>query len=136
MPYSLRLKFEAGTPSIAEAIGLKAAIDFLSTAKEEPLLEYATAKLLQIPGLRIIGNAKKKVGIITFVIDKAHPLDVATLLDCKGIAVRSGHLCSQPTMERFGITRALRLSFGVYNTKKDVDLLYEALQSVLQTVGG
>ena len=127
----LPLKFEAGTPAIAEAIGLKAAIDFVRSTSQPSLLDYATKKLLQIPGLRILGQAKKKVGIIAFVIEGTHPLDVATLLDCRGICLRSGHHCSQPTMERFKVSSCLRISFGVYNTKKDVDLLTEALESIL-----
>lgn len=128
------LKFEAGTPPIAQAIGLKAAIDFLKTVKQPALLEYAEAKLSQIPGLRILGQAKNKVGIIAFVIEGTHPLDIATLLDCHGICVRSGHHCSQPAMKRFGVTSCLRISFGVYNSKKDIDALEEALQSILPTV--
>jgi len=133
---SLPLKFEAGTPPIAEAIGLKAAIDFLSTIEhqEEELLAYATEKLQRMPGVRILGNAENKVGIIAFVIEGAHPLDIATLLDCRGIALRSGHHCSQPTMEHFGVTSCLRLSFGVYNQKSDIDALVEALESILQAV--
>ncbi|MCP5469582.1 MAG: SufS family cysteine desulfurase [Chlamydiales bacterium] len=129
---SLPLKFEAGTPMIAQAIGLKAAIDFVQKVELDPtLLPYATEKLLSIEGLRILGTAKNKGGIVTFVIEGAHPLDVASMLDCRGICVRSGHHCSQPTMRRFGVTSALRASFGVYNTKADIDALYEGLQAVL-----
>ena len=133
---SLPLKFEAGTPPIAQAIGLKAAIDFLSSIEfdEKPLLQYATEKLLQIPGLKILGTAQNKAGIIAFVIEGAHPLDVATLLDCRGICLRSGHHCSQPTMKRFGVTSCLRLSFGLYSTKSDIDALCKALESILPAI--
>lgn len=134
----LPFKFEAGTPMIAEAIGLSAAIDYLNTlgmevvqSWEQELLAYATQKLLQIPGLRILGTAAEKGAIITFTIDAIHPLDLATLFDCRGIAIRTGHHCSQPAMERFGLTASARISFGLYNTLEEIDLFYSALLNIL-----
>lgn len=131
-------KFEAGTPMIAEAIGLGAAIDYLEAfgmeaiySWEQELLAYATEKLLQIPNLRILGTVPDKGAIITFTIDGIHPLDLATLLDCKGIAIRTGHHCSQPSMERFGLTAASRISFGLYNTLEEIDFFLQALSDTL-----
>lgn len=134
----LPLKFEAGTPMIAEAIGLGAAINYLEEigmdviqSWEQELLAYATEKLLQIPNLRILGTAAEKGAIITFTIEGIHPFDLATLLDCRAIAIRTGHHCSQPSMERFGLTSASRLSFGLYNTFEEIDLFLSALSATL-----
>jgi cysteine desulfurase/selenocysteine lyase len=137
----LPLKFEAGTPMIAEAIGLGAAIDYLEKIGmevikqwEQELLDYATKKLLQIPNLRILGTAAEKGAIIAFTIRGVHPLDLATLLDCRGIAIRTGHHCSQPTMERFGLTTSARLSFGLYNTLEEIDSFISSLTAILDLI--
>jgi len=130
-------KFEAGTPNISGAIGLGAAIDYLSqldmhqiTAHENELLEYATTKLQQIPELTVVGTAAEKTGIISFVLDDIHPHDIGTILDQSGIAIRAGHHCAMPLMERFGINATTRASFGIYNTLKDVDRLVDGLKEV------
>ena len=134
----LPVKFEAGTPMIAEVIALGAAIDYLSeigmetiASWEQELLAYATKKLRQIAGLKIIGTAAQKGAIINFVVEGAHPLDLATLLDCRGIAIRTGHDCSQPALERFGVKSTARISFGLYNTFEEIDLFFSSLQSIL-----
>ncbi len=123
-------KFEAGTPHIAGVIGLKPAIDYINeiglariSELEHELLTYASAKLIEVPGLKIIGTAKNKSAVISFVIDGVHPQDLGTLLDQQGIAVRTGHHCTQPLMKRFKITGTTRASFCFYNTKEEVDTL-------------
>jgi cysteine desulfurase/selenocysteine lyase len=135
LPY----KFEAGTPNIADAIAFKTALDFISqTGKdkirqhEEELLKYATEQLEQLPGLKIIGTAKEKVSVISFIVDKIHPQDIGILLDNQGIAVRTGHHCTQPLMDRFGIPGTTRASFAVYNTKEEIDQLVTALKKVIK----
>ncbi len=135
------LKFEAGTPMIAEVMGLGAALDYLNQygleaigAKEQQLLQEATTQLQEVPGLRILGTAPHKSGIIAFVIEGVHPLDLGTLLDLKGIAVRTGHHCAQPLLRRFGQSAATRVSFGVYNTSEDVDALMRALREALKVL--
>jgi cysteine desulfurase/selenocysteine lyase len=135
LPY----KYEAGTPNIADAIAFKAALDFITeTGKnvirrhEDDLLYYATNALQQIPGLRIIGNAEKKVSVVSFVIDNCHPQDIGILLDNRGIAVRTGHHCTQPLMNRFGITGTVRASFAVYNTKQEIDELLIGLNKAIK----
>ena len=127
---------------IAEAIGLGAAIDYLteigmSTIEtwEQELLLYATKKLSQIPGLRILGTAKEKGAILSFVIDGVHPLDLATLLDCRGVALRTGHHCSQPALDRFGLTTSARLSFGLYNSFDEIDQFLHIFHHVLEILG-
>lgn len=132
------LKFEAGTPPIAEVIGLGAAIDYLSEigmetieAWEQELLAYATQKLCQIPGIQIVGTSQSKGAIISFNAAGMHPLDLATLLDCRGVAIRTGHHCSQPALERFGQTSLARLSFGLYNTLEEIDQFLFLLSSIL-----
>jgi cysteine desulfurase/selenocysteine lyase len=134
LPY----KFEAGTPHIAGAIGLGAAIDYLETIgldrialHEKQLLQRATERLKKIPGVRIIGNAKDKVGVISFVVDDLSALDVGGRLDLEGIAVRTGHHCCQPLMERFDIPGTARASFGMYNTLAEVDAFADALERVV-----
>lgn len=134
----LPTKFEAGTPMVGEVIALGAAVDYLTAiglehiaSWERDLLTYATKKLLEINGLMIIGTAAEKGAIISFAIEGAHSLDLATLLDCKGIAIRSGHHCSQPTLERFGLTSAARISFGLYNTFAEIDHFVSSLRSIL-----
>ena len=135
----LPFKFEAGTPNIADVIALKAGIDFIKSIgkpairkHEEMLLEYATAKLKDIAGLRIIGDVKNKVSVISFVIDGVHPQDLAILLDNQGIAVRTGHHCTQPLMHRLGIVGTTRASFAAYNTLEEIDLLIQALNKSLK----
>jgi len=130
-------RFEAGTPAITEAIGLAAAIDYVSTIGlnriaryEQELLAYATEKLRAINSLKIIGNAKEKTGVISFVMEGAHPHDIGTILDRQGIAIRAGHHCAQPLMEHLGLTTTARASFGLYNTKEEVDALASALGKV------
>lgn len=134
----LPAKFEAGTPMIAEVIALGAAIDYLSeigldtiASWEQDLLSYATKKLLQIEKLKILGTAEKKGAIISFVIEGTHPLDLATLLDCRGIAIRTGHHCSQPALDRFGVKSTARISFGLYNTFEEIDQFISSLESIL-----
>ena len=135
-------RFEAGTPPIAEAIGLAAAIDYVTAlrfdriaAHEQAVLTYATERLSDIPGLRIIGTARKKASILSFVMDSAHPHDVGTVLDEGGVAVRAGHHCAQPLMERFGVAGTARASFGLYNGFDDVDQLVEGLRRVKEIFG-
>ncbi|WP_171017399.1 cysteine desulfurase [Maribacter sp. ACAM166] len=135
----LPLKFEAGTPHIGGGIGLAAAIDYVNEiglenigAYEHELLEYATLKLLAIEGLRIIGTAKEKASVISFVIEEVHPLDVGTILDKQGIAVRTGHHCTQPLMEHFGLPGTIRVSLVFYNTKEEIDVLVNGIQKAIK----
>lgn len=128
-------KFEAGTPDIASVIGFGAAIEYLEaigmdqiSAYEQTLLTYATERLLEIPGLRIIGTAKEKAAVISFVLEDVHPHDIGTILDGEGIAIRAGHHCAQPLMKRMGVPATARASFSFYNTRDDVDSLVEALR--------
>lgn len=125
------LRFEAGTPLIAEVIALKAALEFIEeNRKADTLLSYAAARLEEIPGLKILGAAPQKGPIITFHIEGIHPLDLATLLDLKNIAIRSGHLCAQPLLRKFGLTAAARVSFGIYNTEEEIDLFADVLTEI------
>jgi len=133
------LKFEAGTPMIASAIGLKSALDYLSgiglekiASWENELVEYAKMRLQEIPDLIVIGDAPKRGAILSFIIKGVHPLDLGTLLDCKGIAIRTGHHCSMPAMERFGVTTTCRISFGLYNSKEEIDFFIESLKVILK----
>jgi cysteine desulfurase/selenocysteine lyase len=128
-------KFEAGTPDIAGVIGLGAAINYVNQfgmdnifQHEQTLLAMAEPALLAIPGLRIIGTAKPKVGVISFVIDGVHPHDIGTVLDHEGIAIRAGHHCAMPLMQRFQVPATARASFGIYSDQTDIDKLIEALQ--------
>ena len=132
------VKFEAGTPMIAEVLGLGEAIQFIESigrhkiaAWEQEVLEYATKRLREIKGLRQIGTASKKGAIISFVVDDLHPLDIGTLLDIRGIAVRTGQLCAQPTLKHFNLSSMTRVSFGIYNTLEEVDTFVEALKEVV-----
>jgi len=138
LPY----KFEAGTPHIAGGIGLGAAIDYLGklnweqvVSHEQDLLAYATDALLTIPGLKIIGTAKEKAGVISFVFDHVHAHDVGTILDQEGVAVRTGHHCAMPVMQRFGVPATTRASFAFYNTRDEVDALKKAIHRVLRVFG-
>lgn len=138
LPY----KFEAGTPHIAGGIGLGAAIDYLESlnwqhvvAHEHDLLAYATDALSNIDGLRIIGTAREKAGVISFVFDHVHAHDVGTILDQEGVAVRAGHHCAMPVMQRFGVPATTRASFAFYNTREEVDTLVSAIYRVLEVFG-
>jgi len=133
LPY----KFEAGTPHIAGAIGLGAALDYVSrvglvraAAHERELLDYGTALLGAVPGLRLIGTAREKVGVLSFVLDGVHPHDVGTVLDRDGIAVRTGHHCAQPVMDRFGVPATTRASLALYNSKAELDALAHGIRRV------
>src|SRR5918993_3598503 len=130
-------KFEAGTPAIASAIGLGAAIDYLNSidreaaqAHEQELLAYATEKLSAIEGVRVIGTARAKASVLAFVIDEVHPHDVGTILDQEGIAIRADHHCAQPVMQHFGVPATARASFAFYNTFEEADTLAEAVARV------
>lgn len=130
-------KFEAGTPNIAGFIGLGAAVDYLTqlgmdaiAAREQALLEYATQRLLTVPGLRIIGTAPHKAAVISFTIDGAHAHDLATMLDIEGIAVRSGQHCAHPLLQFFGVSATCRASFAFYNTEAEIDALVAAIEKV------
>ena len=138
LPY----KFEAGTPSIAGGIGLGAAIDYMNeldmagvAAFEQELLSYATRLVGEIPGLRIIGTAREKAGVLSFVIEGIHPHDIGTILDDEGIAIRTGHHCAQPVMQRFGVPATARASFAFYNTKEEIDVFIGALRKVIEVLG-
>jgi cysteine desulfurase / selenocysteine lyase len=129
--------FEAGTPPIAAAIGLGAAVDYLSAigmdaiaSHEHELLEYATERIKRLPGVRIIGTAARKASVLSFTIDGVHPHDVGTLLNAEGIAVRTGHHCAQPVMQRFHVPATSRASFALYNTMGEVDALIGGIQTV------
>jgi len=133
----LPAKFEAGTPAIAQAVALGAATDYLIRlgldriyAHEARLLEYATSRLREIESLSIIGTAANKASVVSFVLDGAHPHDIAQVLDSRGIAIRAGHHCAQPVMTRFGVPATARASFGLYNTFDEVDVFAEAVKSV------
>lgn len=135
-------KFEAGTPSIADVIGLGAAIDYLNeigmaniAAYEAKLLAYATQQAQQIKGLRIIGEAEDKGAILSFVLDKIHPHDIGTMLDSLGIAIRAGHHCAMPVMDFYGVPATARASFAMYNTKEEIDVLMEGIQSLIEVFG-
>jgi cysteine desulfurase/selenocysteine lyase len=128
-------KFEAGTPDIVSAIGFSAALDYVTeigldkiAEHELALLDYAETELLRINGLRLIGTARPKAGVISFVIDGIHPHDIGTVLDHEGIAIRAGHHCAMPLMQRFNVPATVRVSFGIYNTKADIDALISALE--------
>ena len=133
LPY----KFEAGTPNIAGVAGFGAAIDYLSAidrqaalAHEDDVLDYATARVREIDGVRIIGEARHKTGVLSFVIEGAHPHDAGTILDREGIAVRTGQHCAQPVMDKYCIPATIRASLGIYNTREDIDALIKGLHKV------
>ena len=135
LPY----KFEAGTPNIADTVALKAAIDFVSEigkenirVHEDELLQYATTQLKNIDGVKLIGEAKHKVSVASFIIDGVHPQDVGILLDNQGVAVRTGHHCTQPLMKRFGIPGTIRASFAMYNTQEEIDVMIHALNKAIK----
>jgi len=135
LPY----KYEAGTPNIADIIAFKAAIDFVNgigkrniKQYEDELLQYGTGQLKEIPGVRIVGEAKEKVSVISFIVDKLHPQDLGILLDNYGIAVRTGHHCAQPLMDCYRIPGTVRASFAVYNTKEEIDELVVGLKKAIK----
>jgi len=138
LPY----KFEAGTPNIAGVIGLGAAISYVNSLgidaianHEDELLSYATNQLSQVRGITLVGTAREKVGALSFVMEEIHPHDIGTILDQEGIAVRTGHHCAQPVMDRFGIPATVRASFGLYNTKAEIDRLVEGIEKVREILG-
>jgi len=135
-------KFEAGTPDIAGAIGLGAALEYLSeagldraAAHEHELLDYATQAVGEIPGVRLIGTAREKASVLSFLIDGVHPHDAGTILDRQGIAVRAGHVCAQPVMERYGVAAITRASLAMYNTREEVDVLVKGILKVKEMLG-
>jgi cysteine desulfurase/selenocysteine lyase len=135
-------KFEAGTPDIAGAIGLGAAIEYVNKTgienikdHEQSLLEYATKRIAEVPGLRIIGTAKEKTSVLSFVLENIHPHDIGTFLDFEGVAIRTGHHCTQPLMQRYNIPATSRASFGMYNTKEEVDVLVTGLKKIVEVFG-
>jgi cysteine desulfurase/selenocysteine lyase len=135
-------KFEAGTPNIAGIIGMGAGIDWFTAldrealeAHERDLLAYGTERLIQLPGLRMIGTSENKTAVLSFVLDYAHPHDIGTVLDAEGVAVRTGHHCAQPVMDHFDVPATARASLGVYNTREDIDQLADALGKVREMFG-
>ncbi|HWJ07609.1 MAG TPA: cysteine desulfurase [Steroidobacteraceae bacterium] len=138
LPY----KFEAGTPAIADAVGLGAAIDYLEAlgmeriaAAEHELLEYATERLSAVPDLRIVGTAPEKAAVVSFTLGRVHPHDLGTVLDAEGVAVRTGHHCAMPVMDFFKVPATARASFAFYNTRAEVDRLVEALHTAREMLG-
>ncbi|MBL7664708.1 MAG: cysteine desulfurase [Bacteriovoracaceae bacterium] len=136
---ALPFKFEAGTPAIASVIGLGEAIKFLTSLKfadlmeyEKSILTYGTAKLQDIPGVRLIGTAVEKSCILSFVVKGLHPHDIASITDKEGVALRTGHHCTQPLMKRMNVTATVRASLGIYNTKQDIDLLIQAITKAIK----
>jgi cysteine desulfurase/selenocysteine lyase len=132
-------KFEAGTPHVAGAVGLAGAIDYLAAlglervgAHEHDLLMYGMDVLGRVPGLRLVGTAREKAGILSFVLDDVHPHDIATIVDRAGVAIRAGHHCCQPLMARLGVPATARASLALYNTHEDIDALEAALREVRQ----
>ncbi|MEC4749772.1 cysteine desulfurase [Methylomicrobium sp. Wu6] len=139
---SLPYKFEAGTPSIADVVGLGAAIDYLNAigmdaiaAYEGELLDYATEQAGKIKGLRIIGEAERKGAILSFVLDHIHPHDIGTMLDSLGIAIRAGHHCAMPVMDFYGVPATARASFAMYNTRAEIDVLMRGIESLIKVFG-
>lgn len=135
LPY----KFEAGTPNIADVIALYEAIQFINelgkeniAAHENELLNYTVKKLSAIPSVKLVGTAKEKVSVQSFVIEGIHHFDIGQMLDTRGIAVRTGHHCTQPLMDRFGIEGTVRASFSIYNTKNEVDQLVEGIERIIK----
>jgi cysteine desulfurase/selenocysteine lyase len=135
-------KFEAGTPNIAGVVGLGAAVDYVDAVgreailvHERELLQYATQAISGIPGLRIVGTAKEKAAILSFTLDGVHPHDIGTILDRQGVAIRAGHHCAMPVMQRFGVAATARASFALYNTREDVDALVVGMHEVREIFG-
>jgi cysteine desulfurase/selenocysteine lyase len=139
----LPAKFEAGTPNIAGVVGLGAAIDWVADlgldvvgSYERELLEYATAQVSSVPGVRVVGTARERASILSFAVEGIHPHDVGQVLDAEGIAIRAGHHCAQPVMAHFGVAATARASFAVYNTRDEVDALVRGIHRVKQVFGG
>lgn len=135
----LPFKFEAGTPNIAGTVGLGAAIDYLNeigldtiARYEHELLAYGRSVLVDIPGLQMVGDAEDKAGVLSFDLEGIHPHDVGTILDQEGIAIRTGHHCAQPIMERFGVAATARASLALYNTKEELDVLVRGIHKVIE----
>lgn len=138
LPY----KFEAGTPHIVGAIGLGAAIDYINSIGmqnianyEHELLEYATSKVNEIESMKIVGQAKNKASILSFTLGRIHPHDIGTILDGDGVAIRAGHHCAMPVMERFGLPATARASFAFYNTKQEIDTLFDSIRNCVEMLG-
>jgi len=136
-------KFEAGTPNIADVVAFKTAINFIDqigketiARHEDQLLKYATSELSKIEGFRVVGNAPEKVGVLSFIIEGIHHFDLGVMLDAKGIAVRTGHHCTQPLMECYGLEGTVRASFSIYNTIEEIDSLVVALRSIVRKLKG
>jgi cysteine desulfurase/selenocysteine lyase len=135
-------KFEAGTPNIAGAIGMAAAADYIMdlgidaiAQREDTLLHYATEKLEAIPGVRIIGTAEHKAAVVSFVVDSVHPHDLGTILDHDGVAIRAGHHCAMPLMEKLGLPATARASMAFYNTEEEIDALADAVRKAIEVLG-
>jgi cysteine desulfurase/selenocysteine lyase len=135
-------KFEAGTPNITGAVGLGAALAYLgrldwpaAQAHERDLLGYATERLAAVPGVRLVGTAADKASVISFVMDTVHPHDIGTILDQEGVAIRTGHHCTQPVMHRLGVPATARVSLAFYNTREEIDALVAALGKVREIFG-
>ena len=138
----LPAKFEAGTPAIVQAIGFAAAVDYVTgigldaiAAHEHDLLNYTTQKLASIEDLRLIGTAPNKAAVVSFELGKIHAHDVSTIIDRAGVAIRAGHHCAEPLMDRMGVAATARASFGLYNTREDADTLVDALETVQEIFG-
>lgn len=134
LPY----KFEAGTPNIADVVAFRSALEFILetgheniAAHEQDLLQYATNRIGKLKSVRLVGTARHKVGVVSFTVDGIHPFDIGQMLDARGVAVRTGHHCTQPLMDRFGIEGTVRASFAVYNTRKEIDQLVEGLERII-----
>ncbi|MGI9432815.1 MAG: aminotransferase class V-fold PLP-dependent enzyme, partial [Myxococcota bacterium] len=132
-------RFEAGTPDVGCAVGLRAAIEYVEALgldeiarHEEALLEYGTARLEEIPGLHLIGTAPEKTGVLSFIVDGIHPHDIGTVLDREGVAIRVGHHCAQPLMDRFGVPATARASLGLYNDRENIDRLVSGIRSAIE----
>jgi cysteine desulfurase/selenocysteine lyase len=139
---ALPYKFEAGTPAIAEAVGLGAAIDYLESlgmeriaAAEHELLVYANERLATIPGLHFVGTAPEKAAVVSFTLDKVHPHDLGTILDSEGVAIRTGHHCAMPVMDFYKLPATARASFAFYNTRAEIDRLVDALHTAREMLG-
>jgi len=135
----LPFKFEAGTPNIADVIGFGSAIGYIESIDiksvleyEQGLLRYGVSKLSEVEGLRFIGTAKDKVSVISFIIDNIHPFDIGMMLDAGGVAVRTGHHCTQPLMDYFNIEGTVRASLSIYNTREEIDILAEKLKAIVK----
>ena len=135
-------KFEAGTPDVGGAIGLGAALDYITAVgleeiarHEHDLLDYGTRALESIDGVRLIGTARHKASILSFVMEGVHPHDIGTIVDRQGVAIRTGHHCAQPVMQRFGVPATARASLAMYNTTADIDALVDALGRVRELFG-